>query len=245
MRILTWNIHKGIGGLDRRYRPERIIEILAHHDPDVAFLQEVDEDAPRSRGDRQVDLYADALGYPHRAFGPNVVLKRGRYGNATLSRYPIVRSENVNLTYAVKKPRGALVTDLQVPVQGHRLMVHAVNLHLGLAGVERRWQVARLLDSSALSHLDGLSRILVAGDLNDWTGRIARWFQREQGFYSATGKGNRRTRTFPAWRPVTSLDGVFVRGAFAVGRHFPSRLSLAKDASDHLPVIVEVDPIRR
>src|SRR4029077_3714533 len=39
-QLITYNIHKGIGGIDRRYRPERIIEALGHYHPDVVLLQE-------------------------------------------------------------------------------------------------------------------------------------------------------------------------------------------------------------
>ena len=48
MRLLTWNIHKGIGGLDRRYDPDRIVEVIRHHEPDVVLLQEVDVRSKRS-----------------------------------------------------------------------------------------------------------------------------------------------------------------------------------------------------
>src|SRR6185436_5259721 len=90
VRLLTWNIHKGIGGVDRRYSPGRVTEVLKHYDADVVLLQEVDDGVPRSGNDRQVDLIADVLDYKHRAFGGNVRLKVGCYGNATLSRFPIV-----------------------------------------------------------------------------------------------------------------------------------------------------------
>ena len=76
-------------------------------------------------------------------------------------------------------------------------------------------------------------------------GRIGRWLEDEAGFSPATGRGARRTKTFPAWRPIGALDGFFVRGALKIERHFPSRLALARDASDHLPVIVELKPLPR
>ena len=107
MRLLTWNIHKGIGGLDRRYAPRRIAAVIRHYDPDVVVLQEVDQGVPRSRLDRQLHLLGDELGYEHRAWGPNVTLKRGVYGNGTLSRFPIARSVNIDLTFPLKKARGA------------------------------------------------------------------------------------------------------------------------------------------
>ena len=53
-RLVTYNIHKGIGGVDRLYRPERIVETLAHYQPDIVLLQEVDDGVPRSRHHRQV-----------------------------------------------------------------------------------------------------------------------------------------------------------------------------------------------
>src|SRR4029077_13047681 len=48
IRIVTYNIHRAIG-VDRRFRPERVVAVLHHYDPDVVLLQEVDDGAPRSR----------------------------------------------------------------------------------------------------------------------------------------------------------------------------------------------------
>jgi endonuclease/exonuclease/phosphatase family metal-dependent hydrolase len=73
-RILTYNIHRAIG-VDRRFRPERIVEIIGAHKADIVLLQEVDEGAPRSR---ELDLareLASELGFPHHAVGHNVTLR--------------------------------------------------------------------------------------------------------------------------------------------------------------------------
>ena len=48
VRILSYNIHKGIGGRDRRYRLERIIEVIEEQNPDLICLQEVDRNVRRS-----------------------------------------------------------------------------------------------------------------------------------------------------------------------------------------------------
>ena len=48
MRLLSYNIHKGIGGRDRRYRLARVIEVIEEENPDLLLLQEVSRDAPRS-----------------------------------------------------------------------------------------------------------------------------------------------------------------------------------------------------
>ena len=47
MRLLSYNIHKGIGGRDRRYRLERIIAVIEHENPDLICLQEVDQNVRR------------------------------------------------------------------------------------------------------------------------------------------------------------------------------------------------------
>lgn len=241
MRLVSWNIHRCIGGLDRRYAPGRVVAVLRHYDADVLVLQEVDDSVPRSGNDRQVDLLGDLLDYPYRAYGPNVWLKRGCYGNATLSRFPIVSSRNVDITFPMKKARGALFTELEVPINGHRYTTHIMNVHLGLSGVERRWQVRKLLTTRPLRSLDRGSRIVVAGDTNDWSGALPRGQLRQAGFRCTTGYGANATRTFPAWGPVSALDRVFIRGGVTCMHHFCSRLALAKRASDHLPVIVDLE----
>ncbi|MCI0585429.1 MAG: endonuclease/exonuclease/phosphatase family protein [Planctomycetes bacterium] len=240
MRLLSWNVHKGIGGIDRRYELWRIAAVILHHDPDVLLLQEVDDRVPRTRGHRQMDMLGELLGYPHRAFHPTVHLGEGRRGNATLSRFPISQEVQIDLTFPMKKARGALLTDLLVPVREHRYLVHVVNLHLGLSGVERRWQVRRLLRSPAVASLDGRSRVVIAGDTNDWAGALPRGALREAGFRCVTGTGVRALRTFPAWGPIGSLDRVFVRGGIRWAHAYPSRLSLVRIASDHRPLLVDL-----
>ena len=59
-RLLSYNIHKGIGGVDRRYDLERIVETINYYRPDVALLQEVDDGVPRSRRHAQAELLAEA-----------------------------------------------------------------------------------------------------------------------------------------------------------------------------------------
>jgi endonuclease/exonuclease/phosphatase family metal-dependent hydrolase len=243
MRLLTWNIHKGIGSLDRRYALHRITSVLQHYDPDIAVLQEVDQEVPRSGRDRQAEQLAEILGYSHFCFGPNVQLKQGCYGNATLARYPITRWRNIDLTLTGKKARGALYTDVRVQVGDRRLTLHLLNIHLGLSGMERRWQMRRLLEAPELQHLDRSSRILIAGDTNDWSGALSRGRLRQAGFDCVTGTGRRASLTFPSWQPVGALDRVYSRGAVLCEPHRRSRLALASQASDHLPVIVEVDLI--
>ena len=239
MRLLSWNIHKGIGGLDRRYDLNRILTVINHYGPDVVALQEVDEGVPRSRRHHQAQLVAEILGYPHTAYGPNVWLKTGCYGNATLSRYPYAHSRNIDLGIGVKKSRGALYTEIRVRDKQHVYTLHLVNIHLGLSGVERRLQIRRLFEAEELTRLGAVSRIVVAGDTNDWNGALGRGPFKHAGYVCATGTGRRASLTFPAWRPVSALDRVFFRGPLLSEHHFRGRLKATRQASDHLPVVVD------
>jgi endonuclease/exonuclease/phosphatase family metal-dependent hydrolase len=236
IRVLTYNIHKGIGGLDRRYRLERVIGVIAACDADLVFLQEVDEDVPRSRRDRQVDMLGDALGYEHRAYFPNVELKRGRYGNALLSRVPFDHAENIDLTIPLKKRRGALHARVSLDVHGARSRVWLFNVHLGLAEFERRWQLRRLLDWQRHHHPPGEAAIVLAGDLNDVWGRLGPVVLEPAGF-----RGSRRgVPTFPAVRPVRPLDRVFVSGPIEIAASQSVRHGRARLASDHLPLVADL-----
>jgi endonuclease/exonuclease/phosphatase family metal-dependent hydrolase len=238
LRVMTWNIHKGIGGVDRRYRPERIVDVITHYRPDVVFLQEVDEGARRSQFHRQVDLLGNALGLRHRCFAPNVRLRigPGQYGNAILSRWPLVDVRNVDLTIPLKKRRGALCARTRVRV-GRRIRTLVLfNLHLGLAGYERRRQLQRFLASHAFVRFHHRTPILVGGDFNDVYGTLGPRLLEPAGFRRA----GPLVHTYPAILPVRPLDGFYVRGDLVCHHCFSSRLELTREASDHLPLVADV-----
>jgi endonuclease/exonuclease/phosphatase family metal-dependent hydrolase len=242
-RLMTYNIHRAIG-VDRKFRPDRIEAVLRHHDPDIALLQEVDEDAPRSS---HMDLGAELarwLRYEHRAQGMNVYLRRGRYGNVTLSRFPIGRQRNIDLTIGRKKRRGAQHTSIEIPTPRGPITVDVFNLHLGLSAMERRSQIAHLLSTHDITRLPPDAPCLVAGDMNDWRGLLKRQWFRSAGFECATNRrpGSRwAIKTFPSYAPTGGLDKIFYRGALRPTHVHQSRLKLARVASDHLPVIAEFE----
>lgn len=239
LRLMTYNIHKCIGGVDRKYLPERICHTIAHYQPDIVLLQEVDDGVSRSKHHRQIDWLGDALEFPHRLYQSNVKVKQGSYGNAILSRFPIDRSDDVELTIGPKKRRRALVAKLHVTGTDlhsnhkHSRTVIVANVHLGLAGFERRMQVKRLLncDTFKNSHHDTPS--IIAGDFNDVWQTLGKSLFAPVGFRSAVG----RVLTFPAVYPLRSLDGIYYRGTLSPSNVFVGHTELARKASDHLPLI--------
>ena len=232
MRLLSYNIHKGIGGSDRLYRLERIVRVIEQHKPDLICLQEVDRNVKRSRLDDQPALLAKALKVADSSFQMNVHLKLGGYGNLVLSRWPLLVKHHVSLRMATKKPRGAQMVVVDTP-QGK---LHVVNWHLGLSEVERVWQARHLFAHSLFKENEALPTI-VAGDSNDWRNMLHRTIFAGHGFEHFSAPPAQH-RSFPAYFPMGALDKAFGR-ALKLERSRVERSKPARWASDHLPLIVD------
>ncbi len=233
MRLLTYNIHKGIGGRDHRYSLDRIIEVIEDQNPDVICLQEVDRNVRRSRFDNQPRLLADHFHAAGKLFQFNVKLKSGGYGNLLLTRWPILRHHQISLRYKWKKRRGAQTAVLDTP-EGE---LHVVNWHLGLSEKERHWQVQHLLGHRLFRGESELPT-LIAGDTNDWRDTLKDGSFHKDGFEHVTHPVS-RFRSFPAYMAVGSLDKAFLRGQIAVKHAHVIRSAGTKIASDHLPLVVD------
>lgn len=241
LRVLSYNIHRAIG-VDRRFRPQRIVDILRHHDADLVLLQEVDEGAPRSR---ELDLakeLAEASGYPSYAVGHNVSLRRGRYGNATLSRYPILRERNIDLSVAESWiRRGCQHTTIQI-AEGRALEVF--NLHLGLSARERVKQIQLLAHCHEFGAVNPETSMLVGGDFNDWRSLLWPVFTDGLGFHCAVegrNGGRRFLTTYPSFSPQGALDRIYYRGPLRLTSLRRCGLQVSRVASDHLPIIAEFE----
>lgn len=234
MRLLSYNIHKGVGGRDRKYRLERILDVIGHEEPDFICLQEVDRNVRRSRHHNQARLFAEHFAAADFAFQLNVHLKTGGYGNLILSRFPFERRHHVSLRMNNKKPRGAQLVVVNTPSG----QLHVVNWHLGLADRERRWQVEHLLNHHLFKESEHLPT-LIAGDFNDWRNRLANGLFSDRGFDHVT-RPISRFRSFPAYMAIGSLDKAFSRGVTIEHARVVRNLR-AKTASDHLPLVVDFE----
>jgi endonuclease/exonuclease/phosphatase family metal-dependent hydrolase len=236
VRVLSYNIHKCIGGVDRRYQPQRVVEAVAYYNPDLILLQEVDAGARRSNGDRQVDLLGDLLGMSHRTWFPNVKVRGGgEYGNAILSRWPVVGSSNIDLTVGRRKRRSVLHAEIRVRQDGLDKVFHVFNMHLGLSQPERRVQLGTFLECHPFAGLHHDTPVIIGGDFNDVYGRLGRLLL-PSGFRGT----ERPPRTFPAWAPMRALDSIYVRGAVHLLGVHRGENDLARRASDHRPLFADV-----
>jgi endonuclease/exonuclease/phosphatase family metal-dependent hydrolase len=233
MRLLSYNIHKGIGWRDRRYDLERVVRVIDEQQPDLICLQEVTRHARKTDFHDQPRMLAEYFNAHAFNFQMNVHYRKGGYGNLILSRWPFHVEHHVSLRLGWRKPRGAQLVVVKTP-HGD---LHLANWHLGLRERERHWQVDHLLRHSLFRKSADLPTLIV-GDFNDWRDTLANGPFARHEFEHATGP-TERFRSFPAMISIFSLDKAFHRGGVKVRDARLVRSSLAKRASDHLPLVLD------
>lgn len=222
--IATYNIHAAVG-TDGRFAPERVAGVLQELNADIIALQEVPLGG--SRTPNVLTMLQEATGF-HAAEGPACIRPERRYGNAVLTRYPILSMRTIDLSFGSREPRGAL--DADINCHGHMLRVIAT--HLGLRPAERRDQIRRLLQVFDTEEMP----VILMGDINEWFvwGRSLRWLVSH--FQAVPAP-----RTFPSRRPLFALDRIWIRPRNRLVHVQVHDSKLARLASDHLPLIAHID----
>lgn len=242
LKLLTVNTHKGFTSFNRRFMLHDLREALRAASPDIVFLQETlgahEGHAgrwPDWPAQSQYEYLADTL-WTDFAYGRNAVYPEGHHGNAILSRYPISRWDNHDVSVSGKESRGILHCVLQPPQLS--MPLHAVCVHLGLRESHRQQQLRRLCEL-AQQLIPEHEPLVIAGDFNDWRRRadraLAKCRMREV-FVTHYG---RPARSYPAICPVLRLDRIYVRGVRA-SRPEPRISRVWARLSDHVPLTAEI-----
>ncbi len=235
LRLMTYNVH-GCLGMDGRRSTERIARVIAQYDPDIVLLQELDVGRDRSEKRDQAEEIAHELRMEFH-FAPSLKLAEGEYGNAALSRLPMRLVKNAALPRSNGfERRGALW--VEVDVNGAKLQVFTA--HLDLRAKARLTQMRALLGPEWIG--GATPPIVLAGDLNagprSKTHRAARVQLRDA---QEAAEGHRPRATWFGRYPLARIDHVFVNETIEVHSCMTPRTDLTRDASDHLPLIVELE----
>jgi len=243
VRLVTFNVHHGVG-VDGRHDLDRLTRLLAATDADLICLQEVDRHfGPRSEHADQALALARALDrelvWAASLDEPTDGPQRRQYGNALLSRLPVLERQ-VHRLPGSGEPRTALRT--VVRVDGGVLAVTTSHL-------ANRSRPDRAAQAAVLAELAGGTGI-VAGDLNADAGapELAPLRDRLTDAWAAAPSRSDQSRrltlhtgqgcTHPVRRPRVRIDQVWVPQRSAVTA---ARVLDGSAVSDHHPLLVDLD----
>ncbi len=226
LTVASYNIHKGIGS-DGRLMPQRILDVLDEIGADVALLQEADT----RFGVRTSVLPADLLdgrgwtpaplGEQHKALG--------WHGNAVLVRGAARITHSHRIILPALEPRGAVLADVS---HGNHVL-RLVGVHLDISGLWRARQTRAIIE--AVARAPGNPPELMMGDFNEW--------RKGGAALAALARHWREVAlpaSFPARLPLGRLDRIFAHHALKVEEAAVHASPLARAASDHLPVWVQL-----
>lgn len=239
LRVMTYNAHSCIG-TDGALNHARIAEVIAAYDPDIVALQELDLARMRTGRLDQAAVIAEQLKMRFH-FHPALRVKEEMYGDAILSKWPLTLRRAGELPTVKARlafePRGALWVTAACGDQE----VQVINTHLGLSLRERAVQAQALLGPDWLGHPTCQQRLVFCGDLNTPPFlAVYRTFRRVLRDVTQQIKTNQRA-TFPSRFPLMRLDYIFTSADIRVLSVQAPRTPLTRLASDHLPVIADLE----
>ena len=230
LRVMSYNIHHG-EGLDGRVDLERIAGVIQRERPDLVALNEVDKGVERTQR-RDFPAELAALTGMSCVFSNNYHYQGGEYGNAILSRLPVVGWTNRH--YRMLRP-GEQRGLLEVRAKAGRRVVRFFATHLDFRGDDSE-RVLNVGEVRAVVESEPDLPAIVAGDFNDLPGRrvhrLIKEFMHDAWEVGSEGDGF----TIPAAKPQKRIDYVFATRGIAVDRMWVPET----EASDHRPVVVDL-----
>ena len=216
LKIATYNIHKGYSQFNRRFVLHALRERLRELDADIVFLQEVQGADRRVKRRHQVagahpqHEFLAHESWLHHAYGKNSVYDSGHHGNAILSRYPIVKWDNQDISAHRSESRGVLHCEMAIP--GSSQVLHSLCVHLGLFSRGRNQQMRDLIER-VQREVPANAPLIIAGDFNDWRDHASRLMVKELNLQEAFEvRHGHLARSYPCGFPLLRMDRIYVRG---------------------------------
>ncbi len=233
IQLVSYNIHKGFTLGNTRYVLPEIKRQLRLTRSDIVFLQEAKGNHPkhsqRFNQANQYEYLADQS-WMHYAYGQNVK-RKGGHGNAILSRFPILSSDNIDLSFRKLERRGLLHCRLDCDLPEP---LNVFCTHLNLRESDRSKQIDMIIDYIN-NTISPSAPIILGGDFNDWRGVICAPLLHQCGLENVHAKFGTLAKTFPSHRPVLALDRIYARGLNIKNNPSIQSENWAK-LSDHAPI---------
>jgi endonuclease/exonuclease/phosphatase family metal-dependent hydrolase len=242
IRLMTYNVHT-CRGMDGRLLPDRIAKVIAQYDPDIVALQELDAGRLRTGEIDQAHTIAHALEMDFH-FHPAIQLEEEQYGDAILTRFPmkLIRAKGLPGIQGnpLLEPRGALWVSISLDENSSPLQV--INTHLGLVRRERLIQTEAILGPDWVGHPACTSPRILCGDFNALPGSPV-WRKITENLSDAQTvlEGHQPKKTWFGRYPLGRIDHIFLDSSIMIRSAEVPRTELTRVASDHLPLIVDLE----
>ncbi len=227
-KFITFNIHKA----KSTFMSDTLLQIKeanSRKPVDFMLIQEL-------VGSSQLETLADSMWKDH-CYGKNAVSKDSQHGNAILSRFPIAKWENEDLSLSKWEQRGLL--HCEIPLFNGTTL-HLFNVHLNLLHDDRIKQVEKII-SRYLKLIPPDAPFILAGDFNDWGKELSQYFESKLGLFECHKKLNKKyAKTFPNFLPALSLDRIYAKNIRPLSAQALTE-SPWSDLSDHLPMFLEFE----
>jgi len=240
LRVMTYNVHH-CQGMDMRLDLPRVSRIIRRFAPDIVALQEVDVDVERSRRTHQPQDIAEMLGY-HHEFLPVRPQGGGKYGIALLSREQLKVCRAANFDQGTEDAKREIRGGLWVQVEVEGQKINIFNTHWGLNPGERVRQANQLLNSHWLQQVDEDEPVVILGDFNALP---------ETEAYQVMSRKLRDAQlelphhaplpTLPSLKPVARIDHIWISPHWKVRAIARPTDRQTRLASDHLPLIADLE----
>ncbi|HEY5895229.1 MAG TPA: endonuclease/exonuclease/phosphatase family protein [Chthoniobacterales bacterium] len=241
VRVMTYNVHSCIG-VDGKHSLERIAAVIEGAATDVVCLQELDLQRPRTGGVEQARILAEMLGMESQ-FHPTIRRDPEQYGDAILSKKPmrLIRARPFpEVPRPVpREPRGAIWVEIMAGDVTWQLM----NTHFGLGRDERRLQAAELAENW-MHPASEKPPVVVCGDFNSRPSSFVHQILARKAMDAFRVKGLPHPATFSTRFAFVCLDYLFVSPDVVVRDVSAVVTPMSKLASDHFPVIADLEQTR-
>lgn len=231
IKMMTYNIQSG-HNLQRDRDVRHAVSTIRGENPDILNLNEVHHCTELcENGKCQAEQIAEALGYPYVRFGKAIDHMGGQYGNALLSRFPILESQVFPIPGISEEEKKLCVWPEDrshmrnvLDINGREIVV--LSVHYGLNPPEQKNAVAETLRLSEEENRP----LVFLGDLNMEPDNplLAPVFA---ALSDTAEKGEGSMLTYPSDEPTGKIDYLFQKGFETLRSYVP-----VSTDSDHRPV---------
>lgn len=237
IKIMTYNIQHGLDykkllNKERIIDLDRICEIIKQENPDILGLNEVYNDVNNIETVEQTKYIASKLGYDYYFFGKSITIKNTiGYGNAIVSRYPIIDVILHNIEDPLVKDEDVYYETrsiIEVSIKINDKIINTFVSHFGLAKSEQLNATNKLLS------LIKDKQTIFIGDLNmEETNENIKEISKALVNTSYLIDGNKET--YPSINPKIKIDYIFTKNV----ENIDSKI-IKEIGSDHFPVVSNI-----